>query len=392
LLHRGDLLKEFIKPTDTSIKADEFLLTGLLYCPYEAVREGFRQSLAALCHAAPGQEQAGESSALDFTLKLLSANFSLISEYPCKQYFELFCELLDKHFLEAKLTTRAATVEDQVIDSEALLSAVIDRIRGENQKAQRARIEGQASASSAADAKESAGLFLGLISLAGKILDNCEDYQGGTAGVSEASQSGRQQRGLVDEIFTRFLFSSVFHQDSGGKGRSSTMAQVIESKLQKKQSSHSVALGVEGKGAAYRLLNSLLRRDPKLMQYFLQQCMQPLMDRIERTDGWNYTPPSATERSQEFVGLRNLGCICYMNSMLQQFFAIPALRYNLLCVDDQRAEELQQYKGGMVDDNLLHQLQKLMANLELSERADYDPWEFCFAFKEFDGAPTNTGE
>ena len=48
-------------------------------------------------------------------------------------------------------------------------------------------MEGQASASSAADAKESAGLFLGLISLAGKILDNCEDYQGGTAGVSETS-------------------------------------------------------------------------------------------------------------------------------------------------------------------------------------------------------------
>jgi uncharacterized UBP type Zn finger protein len=33
-----------------------------------------------------------------------------------------------------------------------------------------------------------------------------------------------------------------------------------------------------------------------------------------------------------------------------------------------------------------------MANLELSERGDYNPWKFCFAFKEFDGGPTNTGE
>ena len=41
---------------------------------------------------------------------------------------------------------------------------------------------------------------------------------------------------------------------------------------------------------------------------------------------------------------------------------------------------------------MLHQLQKLMANLELSERSDYDPWQFCFAFKEFDGSPTNTVE
>lgn len=114
------------------------------------------------------------------------------------------------------------------------------------------------------------------------------------------------------------------------------MAQVIESRAEKK----SAPPGLESKGAAYKLLNSLLRRDPQLMDYFLKNCMQPLMAHIERTDGWNYTPPSATERSQEHVGLRNLGCICYMNSMLQQFFMIPALRYNLLCVEDQLQEDL----------------------------------------------------
>ena len=35
---------------------------------------------------------------------------------------------------------------------------------------------------------------------------------------------------------------------------------------------------------------------------------------------------------------------------------IPAFRYNLLCVDDQLPEEIQQYKGENVDDNMLHQL------------------------------------
>lgn len=96
--------------------------------------------------------------------------------------------------------------------------------------------------------------------------------------------------------------------------------------------------------------------------------MQGLMSHIERTDAWNYTPPSATERTQDFVGIRNLGCICYMNSMLQQFFMIPALRYNLLSVDDGTPADFQDFKGEKVDDNVLHQLQKLMANLELSER------------------------
>ena len=383
LLHRNELFAEFAKPADSALKPEEFLLTGLLYCPYETVREDFKQSLSALC-SKDRNGQAGPNP-LDFTLQLLSSNFSLISEYPNKQYFELFCELLDKHYLEVK-RAKDGEVSAEVIDSEALLSAVIDRIREENQKAMRARVEGQATAATEQDLKEQAGLFLGLIQLAGKILDNSQGQQASVSKMSE--KSGLQQRGLIDEIFTRYLFPTVFDTSEGSRRRSLTMRQVMESKLEKKQGGQAT----DGKGAAYKLLNSLLRRDPQLMDYFLTKSMQPLMEHIERLDAWDYTPPSASERSQEYVGLRNLGCICYMNSMMQQFFMIPALRYNLLCVDDSVPENLQEYKGSMVDDNMLHQLQKLMANLELSERSDYNPWEFCFAFKEFDGAPTHTGE
>ena len=70
----------------------------------------------------------------------------------------------------------------------------------------------------------------------------------------------------------------------------------------------------------------------------------------------------------------------------------PAFRYNLLCVDDGKPEELKEFKGELVDDNMMHQLQKLIAHLELSERSEYNPYQFCFAFKEFDGTPTNVSE
>ena len=59
---------------------------------------------------------------------------------------------------------------------------------------------------------------------------------------------------------------------------------------------------------------------------------------------------------QDYVGLVNLGCICYMNSMMQQFFMIPAFRYNLLCVDDGQEENMQPYKQEMYDDNMFHQI------------------------------------
>jgi ubiquitin carboxyl-terminal hydrolase 34 len=129
-----------------------------------------------------------------------------------------------------------------------------------------------------------------------------------------------------------------------------------------------VSFGKKSKDAAYKLLNSLIRKSPVLMNAFLEKSMVPLMKLIKRHEGWNYTPPGNSERSQKYVGLRNLGCICYMNAMMQQFFMIPAFRYNLLCVEDNMTLDLQEYKGQQIDDNVLHQLQKLMAHLELSER------------------------
>jgi ubiquitin carboxyl-terminal hydrolase 34 len=90
------------------------------------------------------------------------------------------------------------------------------------------------------------------------------------------------------------------------------------------------------------------------MNAFLEKSMLPLMSLIKRHDGWNYTPPGHSESKQRYVGLKNLGCICYMNAMMQQFFMIPAFRYNLLSVDDKMPEELHEFKGHQIDDNMLH--------------------------------------
>ena len=129
------------------------------------------------------------------------------------------------------------------------------------------------------------------------------------------------------------------------------------------------------------------------MKTFLDEQLTPLIQTIKKPKCWNYIPPQVgTERNQKYVGLRNLGCICYMNSMMQQFFMIPAFRYNLLCIDDGKPLDMKEYKGDQIDDNMMHQCQNLIAHLELSERSEFDPKAFCFAFKEFDGTPTNTAE
>jgi ubiquitin carboxyl-terminal hydrolase 34 len=41
------------------------------------------------------------------------------------------------------------------------------------------------------------------------------------------------------------------------------------------------------------------------------------------------------------------------------------------------------------DDNVLHQIQKMFTFLEVTNRCDYNPKEFCYSFKGLDGLPTN---
>ena len=55
-------------------------------------------------------------------------------------------------------------------------------------------------------------------------------------------------------------------------------------------------------------------------------------------------------------------------------------------------DNIQVFEGEDVNDNMMHQFMKLMSFLELSERQDYNPREFCYSFKDFDGRPINTRE
>ena len=89
-----------------------------------------------------------------------------------------------------------------------------------------------------------------------------------------------------------------------------------------------------------------------------------------------------------------MGQTCYMNSILQQFFMIPTLRYNFIGTErdrkweefdkktteeikneysEKKKEELKKdnitdVNGALTIDNPYYQLQKLMSSLECSEQ------------------------
>lgn len=136
LLNREELFTELIESKDSDFKVDKFILSGLLFCPYDSVREEFSVALGAICRQKPKDPKALKP--LDYILTLLVENFGLISENPSQQYFALFCQLLDQYFLENKLRSKDTK---NLIDPEKLLSAVINQIRDANIKTQKAKEE-----------------------------------------------------------------------------------------------------------------------------------------------------------------------------------------------------------------------------------------------------------
>ena len=116
------------------------------------------------------------------------------------------------------------------------------------------------------------------------------------------------------------------------------------------------------------MLQTLCDHSPALITQLINVCFYPLLQQIKKPKKAGYQPRAET-RSYNFCGLKNLGAICYMNSMIQQFFCIPTFRYSILSVFQQVIKDkLVDFEGEPVNDNMLHQFMKLMSFLELSER------------------------
>jgi ubiquitin C-terminal hydrolase len=117
------------------------------------------------------------------------------------------------------------------------------------------------------------------------------------------------------------------------------------------------------------LYSMLLLTDPQGILTYLNSFIREVNPKL-----------NSLPRTINYTGLYNLGCICYMNAMMQQFFMTTELRNAILGIPLPTELPVIEVKGRQHTDNLLYQLQKMFAYLQMSNRSDYNPEGFCYSF------------
>ena len=116
-----------------------------------------------------------------------------------------------------------------------------------------------------------------------------------------------------------------------------------------------------------------------LIRYLKEHLSETFWRTPRRTD-WYITVHQQERSLTGFVGLKNIGCICYMNSIMQQLFMIPTFRKAILEVEDSN------FGKEPTDENVLHQIKMIFGGLMEMEKQYFNPKKFCSAFKDIDGS------
>eukprot|EP01033_Poteriospumella_lacustris_P007468 gene7468-5365_t len=146
-------------------------------------------------------------------------------------------------------------------------------------------------------------------------------------------------------------------------------------------------LPAEAKKVVYEWAHALCAQHPSLAIH-VYQGFKRIHHALHPPTAWEVVPDRSARSRWGYVGLKNFGATCYMNSLLQVLFANGRVRRYIL--DDLTLDE-----GGYTDEelrnHLWYQLQKVFCQLQFSEHKAYAPSDWTFAFKDETGVqPLNT--
>jgi ubiquitin carboxyl-terminal hydrolase 34 len=73
----------------------------------------------------------------------------------------------------------------------------------------------------------------------------------------------------------------------------------------------------ESRRAAYKILISILKSNKSIFASIIGNGINVLIDTLRQPTSWNYRPSNEQKCHYNYLGIKNLSQICYMNSMLQ---------------------------------------------------------------------------
>ncbi|XP_054272313.1 probable ubiquitin carboxyl-terminal hydrolase FAF-X isoform X2 [Macrosteles quadrilineatus] len=98
-----------------------------------------------------------------------------------------------------------------------------------------------------------------------------------------------------------------------------------------------------------------------LTDMFYSERDEPLMD-------WDYLPPVGPRPHKGFVGLKNAGATCYMNSVLQQLYMVESIRVGLLAAEGAATDLSEDFSGDERPDTESHCEMEEKSSLEESRK------------------------